>query len=299
MIFFVFSYNRGPFLGNCVESIVRCSPDSEIVVFDDQSDDPDTVRILKELSKNHRIVSSGDDSGHKHGGLYSNMQSALDLVEGDELICFTQDDTQVVRFLTDEDQRFIEACFSKHPDLGFISPAFIRGITLKRAGDNPFSYDAEMDAFFSRSSKRSAGVFYSDIFLSTSGRLRGNGWVFGQGEPANQKQAKSKFTAMAYMRTPFLMWLPNGGAYRGKTKTLALRLAERSKHCGFYPFQYMTEKEIQTLMSCSPTRLPVAEDFLKTIQGNPQKPWVYNPLQGSRVLKHLNQAELLLKSVLS
>lgn len=297
MIFFVFSFNRGPFLRNCVASIEHCAPDAEIVIFDDRSDDQDTLEALRRIGERHRVASPANCGGHRHGGLYSNMQSALEMVQGDRLVCFIQDDTQLVRVLDGQDLRFIADCFARNPDLGFISPCFIRGSQL-RGGTLDVAYDSATTLFTLRDEKRSVGTHYSDIFLSTSGRLRARGWVFQPGEPANQARAKKMFSAMGYMRRPFVMWLPYGTAYRGKKKTLALRLAERARRCGFYPFQYMTDDQVRALTAQPPSELPVAERFLATREPGLKKPWIYNPLQGSRLLKHLNQAELLFNRLL-
>jgi len=297
MIFFVFSFNRGPFLRNCVASIEHCAPDAEIVIFDDRSDDQDTLEALLRIGETHRVVSSANHRGHKHGGLYPNMQSALELVDGDRLICFIQDDAQLVRVLEAEDQRFIGECFARNPDLGFISPTFFRESQL-RGGTLDVLHDPATGLFSLRNERRSVGTYYSDMFLSTSGRLRVRGWVFQAGEPANEARAKSMFAAMGYMRRPFVMWLPYGTAYRGKKKTWALRLAERARRCGLYPLQYMTDDQVRALAMQPLSELPVAERLLATREPGPKKPWIYSPLQGSRVLKHLNQAELLLNRLL-
>lgn len=294
--FFVFSYNRGPFLEHCVGSIARCAPTAEIVVFDDQSTDPETRRVLERLSARHKVVSSGGGLGHKHGGLYANMQAALDTVEDDRLICFTQDDTQMVRSIDESDLRFIEDCFAKRPDIGFISPLFLQEFRVRRIGATAYRYDPQIGLFFRDDTGRSAGTYYSDIFMSTAGRLRNAGWVFERGEPRNQIQAKAKFGPIGYLAKPFMMYLPNGPAYRGKAKTLALRLAERVRRCGFYPFEHMTEDAVRSLATCGPSRLPIAEHFLRTVDGDLSKPWIYSPLQGSRLLKHLNRLELLARS---
>lgn len=296
ILFCVFSYNRGQYLDNCVDSIARCAPGAEVVIFDDRSNDPETVRILERLSARYQVVSSTHDPGHKHGGLYANMQAALESVAGDRLICFTQDDSQMVRGLGPDDLRFIEGCFAKRPEMGFLSPAFVGQIMLRRIDPGAFAYDPEIGLFFRTDARRSAGIYYSDIFLSTSGRLRDAGWSFARGEPANQNQARSRFCPMGYMTAPFLMWLPNGTAYRGKTKTMALRFAERIRRCGFYPFETMTEDEVRAMEAAIPPKLPVAEDFLRTIGETPRKPWIYNPMQGARMLQHLNRLELLARA---
>ncbi|MGM0812712.1 MAG: glycosyltransferase [Pseudomonadota bacterium] len=297
--FFVFSYNRGQFLANCVHSIERSAPGAPIVVFDDCSSDPATCAVLEDIAIRHRVVRAGETTRHKLGGLYGNMQAALESAADNEFVCFTQDDTQMVRALSDEDYRTIAACFAARPELGFLSPAFIRGISRRGRRRIDFGYDARLQLFCPRPSRRSAGVHYSDICLSRADRLRAAGWRFRIGEPANSAQAAMHFGPMGYLRCPFLMWLPNGPAYRGKTKTLALRWAERRRRCGFHPFRDLDPAVVERLRHAPAPLLPVAEDFLTIADGELDKPWVYDPLQGASLLKHLNRGELFLKRCLA
>lgn len=293
--FFVFSYNRGQFLENCVRSIETGAPGAPIVVFDDCSNDPATCAVLEDIAARHRVMRAGETTRHKLGGLYGNMQAALESAADDEFVCFTQDDTQMVRTLDDEDYHTLAACFATRPELGFLSPAFIRGISRRGRRRIDFGYDAQLQLFFPRPGRPRAGVHYSDICLSRVDRLRAVGWHFELGEPANNAQAAVHFGPMGYLRYPFLMWLPNGPAYRGKTKTLALRWAERKRRCGFYPFRDLDPAAAERLRHAPVPLLPVAEDFLAIAHGELDKPWVYDPLQGARLLKPLNRAELLLK----
>ena len=47
--FCVFSFNRGRFLEHCVRSIERCAPTAAVHIYDDASDDPDTLAALARL----------------------------------------------------------------------------------------------------------------------------------------------------------------------------------------------------------------------------------------------------------
>lgn len=296
--FFVFSYNRGQFLANCVRSIETCAPGAPIVVFDDYSSDPATCAVLQNIAVSHQVVRAGETTRHKLGGLYANMQAALESAADDELVCFAQDDTQMVRALDDEDYRTLAACFAARPELGFLSPAFIRGISRRGRRRIDFSYDAQLQLFFPRAGRPRAGVHFSDICLFRVDRLRAVGWRFGLGEPANNAQAAIHFGPMGYLRCPFLMWLPNGPAYRGKIKTLALRWAERRRRGGFYPFRDLDPAAAERLRHAPVPLLPVAEDFLAIAHGELDRPWVYDPVQGATLLKHANRAELLLRRYL-
>lgn len=293
--FYIFSYNRGTFLDHCVTSIEKCAPSSPIVIFDDTSNDPHTQEILDGLSQRHTVISSGKLSGHKHGGLYHNMQSALEKMADDELFCFLQDDMQIVRPISEDDINYIHNFFQSYPDSGFLQPTFLKGATRSRDAEL-IRYDSEGQVYFREQNKNSAGFYYSDICISTASRLRECDWSFETGEPANEVKAKHLFSnRMGLMRDPFIMWLPYAPAYRGKLKTLALKLAEKTRNCGFYPFEIMSNAASEKLKTRSSETLPVAEDYLETINPDLKKPWIYYPLQGSRFFKHLNRLELLFK----
>ena len=290
MIFCVFSFNRGRFLENCIHSIERCVPNSRIVIFDDDSDDPNTIGVLGKFSEKHALIQPGHQSNHHLGGLYGNMQSALEYCREEETVCFLQDDTQVVRPLLEEDFSEIEGAFRHFPQLGFISPCFIRKRSLLRGAS--YRYDEQSGLFFRDPDKRSAGRFFSALLIMKPQRLLEHNWEFGGSEPENNRRASLTFMPMGYLPSPFAMWLPEVPAYRGKNKTLGLKLAEKKRNCGFYPFSIMSETQTEALKNRSMEDLPVAEDFLACSPIDPPKPWAYNPLTNTGWIKILNQIEV-------
>lgn len=293
MIFCVFSFNRGRFLTNCIQSIERCAPEARIIVFDDDSDDPETCEVLESVASRHRVEQPGNSSSHRLGGLYGNMQTALELCSDQETLCFLQDDTQLVRPLLDADLSEVEALFQSMPELGFISPCFIRGRTLNRGAE--FDYDSAHRLYFRKPDERSSGIHFSALLITKPARLAQAGWHFEGSEPRNDEQASRLFGRMGYLHAPFAMWLPEVPAYRGKKKTLGLKLAERKRRCGFYPFEIMGEAEAQSLRERDPSILPRAEDFLRCSPQEPPKPWAYNPLTDTGWIKLLNQIEVKLR----
>lgn len=295
MIFCVFSFNRGRFLSNCIQSIERCAPEARIIVFDDDSDDPETQQVLESVSEKHRVEQPGNRSSHRLGGLYGNMQTALELCGDAETLCFLQDDTQLVRPLVEDDLSDIEALFESLPELGFISPCFIRGRTLSRGAE--FDYDSTHRLYFRRPDERSSGIHFSALLITKPARLARAGWRFEGAEPRNDEQAARLFGRMGYLHAPFAMWLPEVPAYRGKKKTLGLKLAEKKRRCGFYPFEIMDEEEARSLRERDPSVLPRAEDFLRCSPHEPPKPWAYNPLTDTGWIKLLNQVEVALRKV--
>ncbi len=297
MIFFVFSYNRGPHLRNCIESIEVCAPGHTIVVYDDASDDPETRQVLSDIAQRHEV--RGPDNSQaksQHGGLYGNMQRAIDSVEGDQILCFLQDDTQMVRPIEEQDLAFISDYFERFPTAGFLAPVFQKRITRQRTLDRfVFHEDRGVYICEHQSRKQVAGVYYSDISVTRSGRLRSVNWQFVQDEFGNEEQAKRNFLPMGYLYAPFAMWLPNPPAYRNKKKSFTFQLAEIVNRAGFYPFHIMDEQSIQRLRHHAKSQVPIAEDYLSVKVPGLRSPWIYDPLRRYRLLRKLAKLEAFLK----
>lgn len=299
MIFFVFSYNRGPHLKNCIESIETCAAGHPIIVYDDASEDPETRQILSQIGKHHEVRTRDDKgSGDQHGALYTNMQRAIESVANDSLICFLQDDTQLVRKIDDRDIQFLEGYFEKFPKAGFLAPVFQKRITRQRTLDR-FVYREDRGVYVCehRSKKQVAGVYYSDISVTRSDRLREVNWKFVAGEFDNEQQARASFLEMGYLYAPFAMWLPNPPAYRNKKKSLTFRLAEIVNKAGFYPFGIMDEEAVARLRTRPHSQVPIAEDYLEVTVPGLRSPWIYDPLRRYRILRKFAKFEAFLKRI--
>lgn len=298
MNFCIFSFNRGQFLENCIRSIESCAPGHPITIFDDNSNDPDTVQVLEQYSKKYDVIrpKQSEKSRHHLGGLYGNMQLAFDKFRHADLVCYLQDDTQMVRPLDGDDLAKIEEAFASEPSLAFISPCFIRGINFTK--NAKYSYNPRLGLYFKDSTPRSSGAYFSALLIMKPQRLISADWAFARSEPENNKVAATAFTLMGYLHAPFAMWLPEVPAYRGKKKTIGLKLAEKKRNCGYYPFALMTEQEATSLKHRDTHKLPVAEDFLHCEGFEPPKPWAYNPLANTGWLKPLNQLEVSIRRLL-
>lgn len=294
MDFCVFSFNRGQFLKHCVESIERCAPTSTVSIYDDASDDRETRQVLADLGSRHSVVeSTADTRNGKHGGLYSNMQRAFEDQPGNGIVCFIQDDMQLVRKLSESE---IELMAMQLEQRGprFLHPAFLKG--CNRAADSEeMRYEQELGGYLCNRFGRSAGAHYSDIHISSVAQLRLTEWCFLDKEALNEQQARGTLQQMLILRNPFVAWLPNVPAWRGRTRTLALRRAERKHRSGFYPIRFMSTKEETEFLERSPHQLPVAEDYLELYQQNLSEPWQYHPLQNERLYKALDSVERRLR----
>ncbi|MFD2165817.1 glycosyltransferase family A protein [Thalassotalea euphylliae] len=296
MYFCIFSFNRGQLLKNCVSSIELCVDKPNIIVFDDNSTDRETMAVLSEINEKHDVIvpKLDDQNAHKCGGLYNNMQLALDSMPEESLVCFVQDDTQFVRPIDQHDMDDIEHFFAHHQQSAFMQCAFLKGKARNRV--NGYTYfDNVSGAYLRQDVKQSAGIYFSAVSIGHVGRLKAVDWTFKSREKDNNTQAKALFGPMGFMKNPFLMYLPSAPAYRGKMKTLGHKLAEKKNNCGFHPFNLMEDAQLAAFKARNPSTLPFAEDFLSLAFAELPKPWVTNPFQGTKILKALHKAELVVR----
>ena len=263
MDIFVFSYNRGDFLKNCVDSLLRHAPDSRICIVDDRSTCPDTQAYLSALPPGVELMLGQVKDGARHGGLYNNMQLALDNSRS-ELVFFIQDDMQVVRDIDQQDQDYIEAFFAQYPDAAFLHPMFLRGRRTRR--DRRITQLADNFPVYFRhqpEKKTQRDLSYVDGVIAHAGRLKAKDWQFVEGEAANADQAAPLFGKMGIWPHPVAMFLPEVPVYRGKHKTRAVQLAERWAGTEPKAFLPMTAEQVASMRSRDLLILPVAEDFLQ------------------------------------
>src|SRR5688572_9727605 len=133
---FIFSYNRGRFLENCLGSILDLMPDGPRYILDDGSDDPFTQDVLGRYSDRFEV--SGPSNDHavekKTGGLYGNMNHAMRIAvtSGYRRVLFIQDDMQLVRPFTARDHQFVDEYFSGNHDCIQLVTTFIRSLSSRR-----------------------------------------------------------------------------------------------------------------------------------------------------------------------
>lgn len=297
MYFCIFSFNRGQLLKNCVESIEQCVENPTILVVDDNSFDPETLKIIKEIEIKHKVIKPDIDNFHmlKCGGLYNNMQMALNYIPPGELAYFAQDDSQLVRKVSTQDIADINLFFNKNSDSAFLNYTFLKGKVRERDQISTY-FDDESKSYFRKNTGQSAGVYFSAICIAHADRLKAKNWQFDARERNNNIQAKTLFGLMGFLKNPFLMQLPSAPAYRGKVKTLGLSLAEKHHKCGFHPFNLMSSKESEEFQNRKQEILPVAEDFLTLKNTELRKPWAISPFQDTKLLKPLHRIELTIRN---
>jgi len=122
----VLSYNRGQLLANCLRSIERFSPETRVVVFDDRSDDPETLAELDEIAaRGHEVIVNEEVSTAEYGNHNLNLDRAVHLARsrGYRLLHLVEDDTQ---FVWHNPRLVDEVCsiFATFPNAAQVSPLF-------------------------------------------------------------------------------------------------------------------------------------------------------------------------------
>ncbi|MBD3843028.1 MAG: glycosyltransferase, partial [Campylobacterales bacterium] len=75
----IFSYNQGNGLRKCVNSFLDMAPDLDLYIFDDASDNQETLAVIEEVKNSINKVFYSEmiihDEKKRHGNLYENMQN--------------------------------------------------------------------------------------------------------------------------------------------------------------------------------------------------------------------------------
>lgn len=290
----VFSYNRGAYLEFCLASLARNMPMAKVVVYDDLSDDPETIEVLSRISV--PLVQPTAVEKAQHGGLYRNMARALADVDTPFLM-FLQDDMQIVRPVDAADIDTLHAIFARDPDCGFISPLFMkagyaRKMWAQYAPDAP-SRTYVCAPHIERKDMRFA---FSDVCIAHVGRLRAAGFQILQGEGHNEAQAKGCFSQMPLMADPFAFYCPEVPTFRNRKRPLSGRIAKALPRAQGLGFGDMTTAETLAFRKRDLAVWPFAEDFLHPQNPKTRRPFVYQDFQGPLALRIMSRLEYMVLS---
>ena len=293
----VMTYNRPAHLRNCLDSIARHLPGVSVLVLDDRSDDPAQVALLAEVAAAGVQVVTGKAGEEWHGGLYANMQKALDLCRT-PLLLYLQDDTQLVRSPgTEEVAAVLELL--EQPGAGFVSPFFVKARKgFQWRGRFTPSADGQFLLPGINARKGRRHLSYSDICIAHVPSLRAAGWTFVGSEGANSGQAAQLFpSGMALMHAPWGFYCPEVPVfrYRSRGHTLAGRIAARRAGDSVKRFRALSPDRVAALRNRAPGLLPLAESWLEPEDPRVRRPFVYADMQRSRWLWLLHKGELALR----
>jgi len=261
---FVFSFNRGIFLENCISSIEQCAPGVKTVIIDDNSTDPDAIEKLGSLSEKYQVIRSFTEQAEmKTGGLYGNMNHAIKLAceWGYSYSIFIQDDMQLVRQIKKNDIVRIDDYFERVPNSIQVSTTFIRTLSATDFLDEHFinqkahAYIRHTNKEKGKSNFSASGVFHVERFHNIFGS-------FEVGEGINSEKARKLGLICGRAIYPFMCWLPYPESYRGKRKDMKHKFFEYFGHSGYYPIECMADESVTEFLNRDPHILPIMEHYL-------------------------------------
>lgn len=262
---YIFSFNRGKFLDNCLQSVAVCAAGLPVTVIDDQSDDPSTLATLEKYRQHLKVITAGEAtiSEHKTGGLYNNMRFAFEdaKANGKKFALFLQDDMQLVRPILARDIEGAAAFFAANPNAAELHTCFMKRFFSER-DDKLTQPDSSGEAYL-RPSDYPGFSGFSAVGLFDVARIDQLFGELQQGEYANNEYAQKNGIQMGIATRPFMMWLPYPISHRGKTRNLPLQIVESVAGCGFYPYQVMGLETIGRLLERPLEQRPYAEDWLE------------------------------------
>jgi glycosyltransferase involved in cell wall biosynthesis len=264
---FVFSFNRGIFLQNCLDSIKQCCLDIDVTVIDDNSDDDKTNEILSTVESKYGFelikASKADIQEKRLGGLYGNMNTALNVakMKGKKYVVFIQDDMQFVRQLYQSDFDIVEKIFDDFDDIQQVQSCFLKNLQVEHYKSH-LSHIKNNNCFVSDNDVDDLSAF-SDVGIFCVPRFEQNNGVFIAGERENNRKALQYNVRLAHLERPFMMWLPYGTSYQSKKINLKHKIIEAVAQCGFYPIKIMDDCEYNNLAYHAEQKHPIAEYFLK------------------------------------
>jgi len=274
---YVFSYNRGIFLKNCVDSLEKyASKYFDLTIIDDFSDDEETKKLLKQYSKKYRIIYPPVKYKNRHtGNFYANMNYAFkDASKANaELILFIEDDMQIVREVHQEDISRINNFFEKNPKSVQLYINFFKKCNISYKKNIIFDEDSKVAYFRDdqhplNSHYCSNGIFNSKRVSDFIGNLEDKLAV-------NEKKLKEKGCKMGFYMYPFMMWLPMLVSYRDKKTNRFHKIKEFFANAGYYPYDEMSQETQSKLLKHKAENIPYAEDYLKPEKVHKFKRWSF------------------------
>lgn len=268
MEIFVFSYNRGRYLRNCLRSIRALAPDLPVTVIDDASRDPEVLKTLDEYAAEVEVVrADAPKGGHHLGGLYPNMNYAMRMADS-EIALFIQDDMQIVRPIESSDLEHVDRFFTYYTHAIELHNAFFKRVQGER-NRTDIDVDPAVPVYFRRPDARGS-IYFSAVGILHVGRLRRHDFEFSHFESGNDARISAFADRMGITPVPWMMWLPNAETSKFRHKGLLQHYAEWKTDAGFYPYRTLTGTEVERLRQHDLGDVPLAEEWLEP-QGMPHK----------------------------
>ena len=265
----IFSYNRGGFLKNLLESITAYYPEMNIAVFDDGSDEEYTLKVLSEVSANGGYVyaRSDNDMSSKHGGLYPMMNQALDYVKKStyQYAYFVQDDMQFL-WRDNELEERVRKVFSRN-ECVMCNANFLQKITINEIADK--LPKASIDNLYAFKNNGVADTGVIDIAKAKKVNLS----FPENGEINNGGYWHDRGLQLYWLPQPHLAWVPWPKTYRHK-------LVEQRRVNTLHPIRGRALERLLVNKDYA-----YLEDYTKTVRWYPKPYWYAASLGKKNMLK--------------
>lgn len=269
---FVFSYNRGKYLKNCLDSLERNAQKYPITVIDDGSEDPHVWDTLHDRRNNIDVVVNNVSGNSYLGGLYRNMQYAIDTYRDTGMALFIQDDQQVLRPLKKQDEESWKAFFYANPGAHELITTFPKKDSV---ADTDGLIVDEKNNLYWRDPHKSNRAFFTATGVLNIEKMRQDGWRFLPTEGENNIQAEELGYKLAMSPYPLMMWLPNAESSKFRKKGFSHKIAEWYRRVGFYPYEQLGKETLTWLEQRPIHEVPYAQDVLQP-RGFPEgRQWLF------------------------
>jgi glycosyltransferase involved in cell wall biosynthesis len=267
---FIFSFNRGAWLENLLSSVHDCLkniPDVKLYIFDDDSDEEITLKVLQDAKKAGisilRALDFESSSFGSRGGLHAGIKASLcEVSREDSLALLLQDDMQIVRDLKCKDLELAKMQI-KNSGNPFLYVNFWTGGVAMRSQQMVFSNKGFFHKFSPREKRFRA---YTDVCLVDVNLLRSSKFDFQNSEKQMDQNASRVFGKMAWSPYPFTAMLPDPSVYRNGVLFQG----------NIFRFEKMTSQNVDNFLSRNVVEnLPVSENFLKIENHDLPSPWLY------------------------
>jgi len=246
----IFSYNMGATLQLCLTSVNDMCPRFRVAVFDDNSEDPETLAVIDKTRPQLYAAMSNKSpkEGRRHGNLYRNIQAMMDFAfdKGFTYLFLLQDDMQFVRPFSADVRRQYADIFADESVIQ-IDPRFLRFST---------GYEVEPGM---RGYRHGPDTAYADVGIVDLPRLRRLGWRMTEGERENQQELAALGKKRIFPFTPIAMHVPFPKLFRAGKRRIRLFPFNRGKYC----FHYMTDAEMKAMDVRPIEQPPYFRAFLK------------------------------------
>ena len=211
----LFSYNRHELLRNAVASIDKYLPNVDVAIFDDQSDDIETINYLKKMDAEGRweVFINPHRRQRTFGGFYENIHRALKMaIDGGYDYCYlAEDDGQFVRDASVMIKE-AQAIFSNCKDAIVICPWFIQRSRPMHVIKNDGTKEWRME-FVENGNAYRSNIAFNTTGVFDLGRIRAAGGInfidsYGDSFAWNSGQWLSKGYFTYFFRMPYVAMLP-------------------------------------------------------------------------------------------